>query len=57
MTVACTVAIEEASLTKIYRGESDTTNLCHNKVIYYNHMEQYEEMMRSMKKISDNLVV
>ena len=50
------VSGDKVTLTKIYRGESDTTNLCHNKGIYDNHMEPYEEMMTSMKKVSDNLV-
>jgi hypothetical protein len=46
----------QVELTKIYKGETDTTNLCHNKGIYDNKMEPYEEMMVSMKKISDNLI-
>ena len=51
-----TVSGNSVAMKKIYNGETDTTNLCHNKGIYDNHMEPYEEMMTSMKKISDNLV-
>ena len=48
--------VSGVTLKKIYSGESDTTNLCHNKGIYDNHMEPYEEMMTSMKRVSENLV-
>ena len=50
------VSGDKVTIKKIYNGETDTTNLCHNKGIYDNHMEPYEEMMESMKKISDNLI-
>ncbi len=43
-------------LTKIHSGETDSSNLNHNKGIYDNKMEPYTEMATSMKKISDNLV-
>ena len=47
---------DKIKVTRIYKGESDTTNLCHNKGIYDNHMEPYAEMMASMKKVSENLI-
>lgn len=50
------VSGDQVAIKKIYSGETDTTNLCHNKGIYDNHMEPYQEMMTSMKKISDNLI-
>ncbi len=50
------VSGDTVTVTKIYNGETDTTNLCHNKGIYDNHMDPYVEMMTSMKRISDNLV-
>ena len=50
------VSGDKVAIKKIYNGETDTTNLCHNKGIYDNHMEPYQEMMTSMKKVSENLI-
>ncbi len=41
---------------QIHKGETDISNLNHNKGIYDNHMEPYLEMMDSMKAISENLL-
>ena len=45
----------EKEITKVYFGETDTSNLSHNKGIYDNHNQPYPEMRDAMKKISDNL--
>ncbi len=42
-------------ITKVYEGETDTSNLSHNKGIYDNHNQPYSEMRTSIKAISDNL--
>ena len=50
------VSGNKVTMEKIYFGETDSSNLSHNKGIYDNHMEPYTEMMTSMKRISDNLL-
>ncbi len=47
--------VKGIEVTQIHKGETDTSNLNHNKGIYDNHMEPYPEMMDSMKAISENL--
>jgi hypothetical protein len=46
----------EKEIFKVYSGETDTSNLSHNKGIYDNYNQPYPEMMASMKAISENLV-
>ena len=46
----------EKEIHKVYSGETDTSNLSHNKGIYDNYNQPYPEMMASMKAISENLV-
>jgi hypothetical protein len=43
------------SLTIVYKGEGDISNVGSNKGIYDNKMNAYAELTSSIKKISDNV--
>jgi hypothetical protein len=49
------VKASEKEITKVYFGETDTSNLSHNKGIYDNYNQPYPEMRDAIKRISDNL--
>ena len=43
------------SLTTVYKGEGDLSNVGSNKGIYDNKMNMYTELVGSYKKIHDNV--
>ena len=43
------------SLTVLYKGEGDTSNLGSNKGFYDNKMNQYKELTGAVKRTTDNI--